>query len=97
MARIFRPIAQLPRRHSNVLEVARVGAGGKLGPGPLYFLARLHYYLDARDIAPRSEGLSVSRRYLNLAGHQITEIRAGTPVTCVAALKEVMSLIVPVL
>ncbi len=74
------PVAHLRRTSPNRLVLGRVPQSGTFGPGPLYYLARLHYYLPANDIAPRSEGVSVSRRYLDLKGHPISHVAAGSPV-----------------
>ncbi len=74
------PIARLHRGTSSALVVARQPQAGTFGAGPLYYVARLHYYLPAEAIAPRSAGISVSRRYLNLQGHSITGAPAGSAV-----------------
>jgi uncharacterized protein YfaS (alpha-2-macroglobulin family) len=71
------PVTELNRAHATMLEIGRAAPNGTYGPGPLYYLARLHYYLDARNIAPRSEGITVSRRYLDLHGRQITSAPVG--------------------
>jgi uncharacterized protein YfaS (alpha-2-macroglobulin family) len=44
----------------------------------MYYVARLHYYLRAGSIGPRAEGIAVSRRYLNLHGHPIASVTAGS-------------------
>jgi uncharacterized protein YfaS (alpha-2-macroglobulin family) len=71
-------VDRLLRSRSNGLAIDREASAGTFGTGPLYYLARLHYYLNARDITPLSNGVSVSRRYTDLAGHVITSVRAGT-------------------
>jgi uncharacterized protein YfaS (alpha-2-macroglobulin family) len=74
------PVSKLNRARPNMLTIGREAPNGTYGPGPLYYLARLHYYLNARDIAPRSEGVTVSRRYLDLHGRQITSAPAGSAI-----------------
>jgi uncharacterized protein YfaS (alpha-2-macroglobulin family) len=74
------PISRLQRSGSNRLVVSRVAQNGTFGPGPLYYLARLHYYLPAGDIPSRSEGVSVSRHFLSLKGQPISQVPAGTPI-----------------
>ncbi|MDQ2742953.1 MAG: Ig-like domain-containing protein [Chloroflexota bacterium] len=71
------PVRALRSRARPLLLVSRQLAGGSLGTGPMYYLARLHYYLPAARIAARSEGIAVGRRYFDLRGHPITSIRAG--------------------
>jgi uncharacterized protein YfaS (alpha-2-macroglobulin family) len=51
---------------------------GTMGTGPLYYVAHLRYFLPAGSIQPRSEGVTVSRRYLSLAGQPINSIAAGS-------------------
>jgi uncharacterized protein YfaS (alpha-2-macroglobulin family) len=72
------PVAKLNRTHANTLEIGRLAPNGTYGPGPLYYLARLHYYLDARDIVPRAEGVTVSRRYVDLHGRPISSAPVGS-------------------
>jgi alpha-2-macroglobulin len=71
------PIASLHRPAPTAVDITRTGATGSFGTGPLYYLARLHYYLPANLIPARSEGVSVSRRFLTLAGHPVTSVAAG--------------------
>jgi len=73
------PLSHLRRGAANALIIQRQMQGGTLGSGPLYYLARLHYYLPADRIAPRSEGVSVSRRYLTLSGKPMLRMAAGAP------------------
>jgi hypothetical protein len=74
------PIAALHRGKTSALVVSRQPRGGTFGPGPLYYVARLRYYLPAAAIPPRSAGISVSRRYLNLQGRPIVRASAGSAV-----------------
>jgi uncharacterized protein YfaS (alpha-2-macroglobulin family) len=74
------PVAHLHRGTPSALVVARQPQAGTFGPGPLYYVARLRYYLPAAAIPPRSAGISVSRRYLNLQGKPITGASAGSAV-----------------
>ncbi len=74
------PISRLPRARASSLVIGRVPHRGAFGPGPLYYLMRMHYYLRANAIAPRSEGVSVGRRYLDLQGHTLSRVRAGAAV-----------------
>jgi uncharacterized protein YfaS (alpha-2-macroglobulin family) len=74
------PVAHLRRASPNTLVLGRVPQGGTFGPGPLYYLARLHYYLPANAIPARSEGISVSRRYLDLNGHPVSRVAVGSPI-----------------
>ncbi len=74
------PISRLQRTRPSALVIARQPQGGTFGPGPLYFVARLQYYLPAAAIPPRSAGISVSRRYLNLHGRPIAGASAGSAV-----------------
>jgi uncharacterized protein YfaS (alpha-2-macroglobulin family) len=74
------PVSHLRRTSPNMLVLGRVPQNGTFGPGPLYYLARLQYYLRADAIPARSEGVSVSRRYLDLGGHPISRIAAGSPI-----------------
>jgi uncharacterized protein YfaS (alpha-2-macroglobulin family) len=74
------PVASLRKPGSNTLDITRSLPGGSFGSGPLYYLARLHYYLRANTIQPRSQGVRVSRRFLNLAGQPISAVTAGSPV-----------------
>jgi uncharacterized protein YfaS (alpha-2-macroglobulin family) len=71
-------LSQLPHGAAAPIDIARTASDGSYGTGPLYYLARLHYYLPANDIAPLDEGVSVSRRFLSLTGKQISSIRAGS-------------------
>ncbi|MBV9279161.1 MAG: hypothetical protein JOZ41_03685, partial [Chloroflexi bacterium] len=73
------PIAAL-HRGGGSLVIVRRPEGGSLGRGPLYYVARLRYYLPATAIKPRNEGVSISRRYLDLAGHPLTSAPAGSVV-----------------
>ncbi|MGH2443297.1 MAG: alpha-2-macroglobulin family protein, partial [Chloroflexota bacterium] len=73
------PVAQLRRNHVSTIDIGRHANGGSFGTGPLYYVTRLKYYLPANRISPRNEGLSVSRRYLNLAGKPINHVAAGSP------------------
>jgi uncharacterized protein YfaS (alpha-2-macroglobulin family) len=86
------PVTHLPRAGTNTLLIGRAPQNGTFGPGPLYYLARLHYYLRADAIAARSEGVSVSRRYLNLAGKPISRVTAGDPVKVELTLHTTQSL-----
>jgi uncharacterized protein YfaS (alpha-2-macroglobulin family) len=72
------PVAGLGRSRPNPVVIGRQAQGGAFGPGPLYYLARLHYYLRAGSIAPLNQGVTVSRRYLNLQGQTITSAPAGS-------------------
>lgn len=74
------PVSHLQRAVPNRLLLGRVPESGTFGPGPLYYLARLHYYLRADAIPSRSDGVSVSRRYLDMEGHPLSEVAAGSPV-----------------
>jgi uncharacterized protein YfaS (alpha-2-macroglobulin family) len=71
------PAAALRPGRARLLEISRDAGGDSLGWGPLYYVARLHYYLPARLIAPRSEGIEVSRAYLDLHNRPITQIQSG--------------------
>jgi uncharacterized protein YfaS (alpha-2-macroglobulin family) len=72
------PVSKLQRSRPNMLTIGRQAPNGTYGPGPLYYVARLRYFLNATDIAPRSEGVTVSRRYLDLHGRQIASAPAGS-------------------
>jgi uncharacterized protein YfaS (alpha-2-macroglobulin family) len=72
------PIATLPHGTAAPVDITRRGANSSYGTGPLYYLARLHYYLPANDIAPLDEGVSVSRRFLSLSGTPLTSIADGS-------------------
>jgi uncharacterized protein YfaS (alpha-2-macroglobulin family) len=72
------PVAQL--HPQTTLTVSRQGTDSAFGRGPLYYVERLHYYLPANLIAPRSEGLSVSRRYLTIAGKPVVGAADGQPI-----------------
>jgi uncharacterized protein YfaS (alpha-2-macroglobulin family) len=79
------PISRLQRGRPSTLTIDRqiqTSATGSaaFGTGPLYYVSRLHYYLRADSIAPRSEGISVGRRYLNLRRQPIARVSAGSPV-----------------
>jgi uncharacterized protein YfaS (alpha-2-macroglobulin family) len=71
------PVARL--QPATAVTITRQGTDSAFGAGPLYYVERLHYYLPADLIAPRSEGLTVSRRYLTIAGTPITGAAAGQP------------------
>jgi alpha-2-macroglobulin len=71
-------IATLPHGSAAPVDITRSGADSSYGTGPLYYLARLHYYLPANDIAPRDAGVSVSRRFLSLSGKPLTSIANGS-------------------
>jgi uncharacterized protein YfaS (alpha-2-macroglobulin family) len=79
VGRVRVPTAQLRRNGASALVIGRHLADGSFGRGPLYYLAQLKYYLQANAIAPRDEGVSVSRRYLTLQGRPIDQISAGSP------------------
>lgn len=72
------PVARLRRGQANILDISRVAQNGSLGPGPLYYTARLRSYLPATAIAPHFAGVSVYRRYLSLGGKPITAAAAGS-------------------
>jgi uncharacterized protein YfaS (alpha-2-macroglobulin family) len=74
------PVSNLRHSSPSLLEVSRQPQNGTFGPGPLYYVARLRYYLRADAIPPRNEGISVRRRYLNLQGKPITGAAAGSAV-----------------
>jgi len=74
------PVEHLHRPGATALDVVRQPRQGTLGPGPLYYLARLHYFLWAPEIAPRSEGIAVSRQYQDLQGHALHVVPVGRPV-----------------
>ncbi len=74
------PVVRLRHVAATALDIVRQARQGTLGPGPLYYLARLHYFLWASAIAPRSEGVSVSRQYADLQGHALQAVPVGTPV-----------------
>jgi len=74
------PVGRLRHVAATALDIVRQPQRGTLGPGPLYYLARLHYFLWAPAIAPRSEGISVSRQYADLQGHALQAVPVGTPV-----------------
>lgn len=76
VSRLRMPVSKLPATKSSNFVVGRVPQGGTFGPGPLYYLADLHYYLRATAIAPRAEGVSVSRRYLDLRGQPVSSVAA---------------------
>jgi alpha-2-macroglobulin len=73
-------ISQLHRNAANSLDVGRGLPDGSFGQGPLYYVTRLHYYLRAEAIAPRNEGVAVSRRYLDLKGKPVASAAAGSAV-----------------
>lgn len=74
------PVEHLHHPGASAVDIVRQEKQGTLGPGPLYYLARLHYFLWAPGIAPRSEGISISRRYTDLQGHALHAVPVGTPV-----------------
>jgi alpha-2-macroglobulin len=74
------PVAQLPRTQPAQVVINRNAPDGSFGMGPLYYLARLHYYLPAAGITARDEGISVVRRYFNLRGQRISSVRVGSVV-----------------
>jgi uncharacterized protein YfaS (alpha-2-macroglobulin family) len=86
------PAATLQPGQQNALDVSRLPTGANLGPGPLYYVARLRYYLPAGAIPSVSEGLTISRQYHDLHGHRITSVRAGTLIRVVLRLHSVQSL-----
>lgn len=86
-------VSALHRRGPTRVDISRSAAGGSFGTGPLYYLARLHYYLPANDIAPLDEGVSVSRRFLDLAGHPIASVKAGSAVKVQLTIRTGQSLV----
>jgi uncharacterized protein YfaS (alpha-2-macroglobulin family) len=74
------PVSKLQRATANAVSIGRATTDGTLGTGPLYYVAQLRYYVPANLIAPRNAGISVSRKYLDLSGHAITSVRAGTAI-----------------
>jgi len=74
------PVEHLHHPGATAVDIVRQQKQGTLGPGPLYYLARLHYFLWAPGISSRSEGISVSRQYTNLQGHALHAVPVGTPV-----------------
>jgi uncharacterized protein YfaS (alpha-2-macroglobulin family) len=72
------PISRLRRAAPNVLMIDRRAQSTAFGRGPLYYVARMRYFLPATAIVPRSEGISISRRYLDLRGRQIWRAPAGS-------------------
>lgn len=74
------PVERLHHPGASALDIVRQTKQGTLGPGPLYYLARLHYFLWAPAIASRSEGISVSRQYEDLQGHALHAVPVGRPV-----------------
>jgi uncharacterized protein YfaS (alpha-2-macroglobulin family) len=74
------PVSRLHRSGPSAVVVGRQSPDGTLGSGPLYYVTRLHYYLPAQRIAPRSAGIDVARTYLNLKGRAISTIAAGSAV-----------------
>jgi uncharacterized protein YfaS (alpha-2-macroglobulin family) len=66
--------------HSGTRSSLTVAASSVHGIHPLYYVARLRYYLKASAIAARNEGLSVSRRYLDLHGNRMSSAAAGSVV-----------------
>lgn len=80
VGRLSVPVATLRRPGRTPVDLTRAGAAGSLGTGPMYYLARLRYYLPAPGILSRDEGVAISRRYLTLGGKPIDSVRAGAPV-----------------
>lgn len=74
------PVHALHRRGESALEIRREAVNGATGLGPLYYVARLRYFLSAASIPARNEGIAISRRYLSLAGQSISSIAAGSVV-----------------
>jgi uncharacterized protein YfaS (alpha-2-macroglobulin family) len=74
------PLKMLGQAKRNSLMVARQPVNGNLGTGPFYYVAQLQYYLQARNIAARNQGISVSRRYLDLSNNPIDSAPAGSVV-----------------
>lgn len=72
------PVSRLHRSAPNAVLIGRQAPGGTAGTGPLYYVARLQYFLPAAAIAPRSEGVSVERSYLDLRGRPIARSSAGS-------------------
>lgn len=72
------PVSDLQRRGASAVVVGREPFQGTLGPGPLYYLERLRYFLQARSIQSRDEGLSISRSYLTAKGKPISTAAAGS-------------------
>jgi len=80
VSRTRMPVERLHHPGASAVDIVRQPRRGTLGPGPLYYLARLHYFLWAPGIAPRSEGISVSRQYQDLQGHALHFVPVSTPV-----------------
>jgi uncharacterized protein YfaS (alpha-2-macroglobulin family) len=74
------PVSHLHRTGANPLVIGRQASDGTLGSGPLYYVTRLHYFLPAQRIAPRSSGVDVARTYLTMNGKSISGITAGSVV-----------------
>jgi alpha-2-macroglobulin len=74
------PVASLHRQRPSFLVINREADGGVFGLGPLYYVARLRYYLPANAIRPRNVGVGVGRQYLDLKGHVITAATTGSVV-----------------
>ncbi len=72
------PVAHLHRRGPSSVVIGRQSPDGSFGCGPLYYVTQLKYYLPAASIAPRSEGVAVSRRFVSLGGKPIDRIAAGS-------------------
>jgi uncharacterized protein YfaS (alpha-2-macroglobulin family) len=73
------PAARLHHGGSS-FSIARLLENGSVGRGPLYYVAQLRYFLPAASIAPLDQGVSVSRRYLDFAGHTVTSVPPGSVV-----------------
>jgi alpha-2-macroglobulin len=87
------PVSSLHQKSSSTLDVTRLAEKGNMGMGPLYYVARLQYYLPAADIPARNEGIAISRRYLDRHGHVLTSVPTGTIVQVELTLRNAQSLV----
>jgi uncharacterized protein YfaS (alpha-2-macroglobulin family) len=74
------PVAGLHRGGTSTLLVERSSVNSNLGPGPMYYVAGLQYFLRANAIKPLDRGVAVSRRYLSVSGQPISSAPAGSVV-----------------
>jgi uncharacterized protein YfaS (alpha-2-macroglobulin family) len=72
------PINTLHRGSGSRLTITRDPQQGNIKPGTLYYVAQLRYFLPANRVAARDQGLSITRRYLDLHGKPIATAPAGS-------------------
>jgi uncharacterized protein YfaS (alpha-2-macroglobulin family) len=78
IGRVAIPLSSLKRGARSDLLVSRQPDNGSLGPGPLYWVASLRYYLRASTISARDQGISIARRFHDRAGRTLSSVAAGS-------------------